>query len=79
MGLGVVVEGIEDEATWRRMTQLGADIGQGYWLSRPLRPEAVPDWMREGLVGLVVYDGDSEGLANLGEFREWRAAAVLAL
>jgi EAL domain-containing protein (putative c-di-GMP-specific phosphodiesterase class I) len=47
LGLGVVVEGIEDEATWRRMAELGADIGQGYWLSRPLRPEAIPDWMRE--------------------------------
>jgi EAL domain-containing protein (putative c-di-GMP-specific phosphodiesterase class I) len=47
LGLVVIVEGIEDEATWRRMAELGADIGQGYWLSRPLRPEAVPDWMRE--------------------------------
>jgi EAL domain-containing protein (putative c-di-GMP-specific phosphodiesterase class I) len=44
-GLGVVAEGIEDEATWRRMARLGCDIGQGYWLSRPLRSEAVRDWM----------------------------------
>jgi EAL domain-containing protein (putative c-di-GMP-specific phosphodiesterase class I) len=47
LGLGVVAEGIEDEATWRRMAALGCDIGQGYWLSRPLRPEALPDWIRD--------------------------------
>jgi EAL domain-containing protein (putative c-di-GMP-specific phosphodiesterase class I) len=45
LGLAVVAEGIEDEATWRRMAAIGCDIGQGYWLSRPLRPEAIPEWM----------------------------------
>ena len=45
-GLAVVAEGMEDEATWQRMATLGCDMGQGYWLSRPLRPEAVPDWIR---------------------------------
>ena len=44
--LGVVAEGIEDEPTWKRMAALGCDVGQGYWLSRPLRSEAVPEWMR---------------------------------
>jgi EAL domain-containing protein (putative c-di-GMP-specific phosphodiesterase class I) len=47
LGLGVVVEGIEDEATWQRMAQLGCDIGQGYWLSRPLRPESLSGWMNK--------------------------------
>ena len=46
-GLAVVAEGMEDEATWQRMATFGCDMGQGYWLSRPLRPEAVPDWIRE--------------------------------
>ena len=45
-GLAVVAEGMEDQATWQRMATLGCDMGQGYWLSRPLRPEAVPDWIR---------------------------------
>ena len=44
-GLAVVAEGMEDQATWQRMATLGCDMGQGYWLSRPLRPEAVPDWI----------------------------------
>lgn len=45
-GLAVVAEGMEDQATWQRMATLGCDMGQGYWLSRPLRPEALPDWIR---------------------------------
>jgi EAL domain-containing protein (putative c-di-GMP-specific phosphodiesterase class I) len=45
-GLAVVAEGIEDEATWKLMAALGCDVGQGYWLSRPLRSEVVLDWMR---------------------------------
>jgi EAL domain-containing protein (putative c-di-GMP-specific phosphodiesterase class I) len=44
-GLVVVAEGIEDETSWDRVREIGCDIGQGYWLSRPLRAEAVPDWM----------------------------------
>jgi EAL domain-containing protein (putative c-di-GMP-specific phosphodiesterase class I) len=46
LGLGVVAEGIEDEPTWTRLAALGCDVGQGYWLSRPLRAEAVAGWMR---------------------------------
>jgi EAL domain-containing protein (putative c-di-GMP-specific phosphodiesterase class I) len=45
-GLAVVAEGIEDAETWRRMAAIGCDVGQGYWLSRPLRPEVLAEWMR---------------------------------
>ena len=45
-GLAVVAEGIEDADTWRRMAAIGCDVGQGYWLSRPLRPEVLAEWMR---------------------------------
>jgi diguanylate cyclase len=36
LGLRVVAEGIEDEATWRRLRAVGCDAAQGYHLSRPL-------------------------------------------
>jgi diguanylate cyclase len=39
LGLRVVAEGIEDEATWRRLRDVGCDAAQGYHLSRP-RPAA---------------------------------------
>src|SRR5436190_12754423 len=36
LGLCVVAEGIEDEATWTRLRAVGCDAAQGYHLSRPL-------------------------------------------
>jgi len=36
LGLRVVAEGVEDEETWRRLAELGCDLAQGYYLSRPL-------------------------------------------
>jgi EAL domain-containing protein (putative c-di-GMP-specific phosphodiesterase class I)/GGDEF domain-containing protein len=36
VGLEVVAEGIEDEATLRMLEQMGCDIGQGYHLGRPV-------------------------------------------
>jgi len=36
LGQCVVAEGIENEATWRKLIQLGCDIGQGYHLGRPM-------------------------------------------
>jgi diguanylate cyclase len=38
LGLRVVAEGIEDEATWTRLRAVGCDAAQGYHLSRPLPP-----------------------------------------
>lgn len=38
-GLETVAEGIEDEATFRRLKALGCDIGQGFLWSKPLLPE----------------------------------------
>ncbi|MEO5699526.1 MAG: EAL domain-containing protein [Casimicrobiaceae bacterium] len=46
MGLSVVAEGVEDEATLDRLRALGCDMVQGYHLSRPMIPEDVPNWMR---------------------------------
>ncbi len=36
LGQTVVAEGIEDEATWLKLVQLGCDVGQGYHLGRPM-------------------------------------------
>ena len=47
MGLAVVAEGVEDEATFDRLRTLGCDMVQGYWLSRPLAATDVEPWMRE--------------------------------
>ncbi len=36
VGLEVVAEGIEDEGTLRALVDMGCDIGQGYYLGRPV-------------------------------------------
>jgi diguanylate cyclase (GGDEF)-like protein len=52
LGLRIVAEGVEDERTLMRLALLGADMAQGYHLSKPLPPEAFSDWMGQprGLV-----------------------------
>ena len=36
LGMRVVAEGVEDEATRERLAELGSDLIQGYHLSRPM-------------------------------------------
>jgi diguanylate cyclase (GGDEF)-like protein len=45
LGLTVVAEGVEDEATWRRLHQLGCDAAQGYYLSAPLSATDFQAWL----------------------------------
>jgi diguanylate cyclase (GGDEF)-like protein len=45
LGLEVVAEGVEDEATLERLAQLGCDRVQGYHISRPLSPDAFAYWL----------------------------------
>jgi EAL domain-containing protein (putative c-di-GMP-specific phosphodiesterase class I) len=46
LGLRSVVEGVEDAATAAEFVRLGADVLQGFHLSRPVPPEQVPDLLR---------------------------------
>ena len=41
----VVAEGIEDQEDWDFLAQLGCDIGQGYFIARPMPAAAVLDWL----------------------------------
>ena len=45
LGLSVVAEGVEDEATQRALAELGCDAAQGYYLSRPLPAPAFITWL----------------------------------
>ncbi len=42
MGLRVVAEGIEDAATLARLTELGCDLAQGDYISRPVPADELP-------------------------------------
>ncbi len=47
LGLNVVAEGVEDEATWRSLRRLGCTTAQGYLISRPMPAAEVEGWLSE--------------------------------
>jgi diguanylate cyclase (GGDEF)-like protein/PAS domain S-box-containing protein len=51
LGLSVVAEGIEDQASWDVLAQLGCDRGQGYFISKPLPAAELADWVRDSAWG----------------------------
>ena len=48
MGLKVVAEGVEDAFAQRLLRELGCDLVQGDYISRPLDPAEVPDFVAAG-------------------------------
>ncbi len=52
LGLEVVAEGVEDQTTWEHLAALGCDAAQGYYMSRPLAPDALTSWLSESPWGL---------------------------
>jgi diguanylate cyclase len=51
LGLRVVAEGVEQEATLNRLRELGCDESQGYLHARPLPAEELCGWLRRTSVG----------------------------
>jgi diguanylate cyclase (GGDEF)-like protein len=47
LGLTLVAEGIETEEVLRSLQSLGADIGQGYLISRPLTPQQLDEYLAQ--------------------------------
>ena len=45
LGLQVVAEGVENERVSNELTDLGCDLAQGFYSSRPMPPEEVVRWM----------------------------------
>src|SRR5690606_15444596 len=43
LGLRVVAEGVEDEATWRRLAEAGCHVGQGWFFARPMPADELLD------------------------------------
>jgi len=48
----VCAEGVEDEATWRMLTDMNCDLAQGYWISRPVPADKLISWLTESAWGL---------------------------
>ncbi len=47
LGLKVVAEGVENQATWDRLAALGCDVAQGYHISKPLPAGQFKEWLDE--------------------------------
>jgi len=45
LGLEVVAEGVETRETYDQLARLGCDTAQGFWLSRPLPPAELTEWL----------------------------------
>ena len=48
----VCAEGVEDEMTWRALGEMGCDLAQGYWISRPVPADKLLTWLTESSWGL---------------------------
>ena len=69
LGLRVIAEGVETAETWQRLSDLGCDAAQGYFLSRPHPADVVTDWLaaRDSIPVMRVVDGGrSRGGGDLG-------------
>lgn len=47
LGLTVVAEGVEDEATLERLTAFGCDKAQGYHIAKPMDAPAIERWLSD--------------------------------
>jgi diguanylate cyclase (GGDEF)-like protein len=47
LGLTVIAEGVEDQASWETLGLLGCDLAQGYYLSRPLPAAEFERWLHQ--------------------------------
>lgn len=47
LGLEVVAEGIENQATWNLLDSLGCDFAQGYYLNRPIPAAELTRWLQD--------------------------------
>ena len=53
LGKQVCAEGVEDEATWRMLKELGCDLAQGYWIARPMAAGDLMAWLTRTSWGLA--------------------------
>ena len=53
LGLKVVAEGVEDQASWDKLKGLGCDSAQGYYMSRPLPTKDFMDWLQKSQWGIL--------------------------
>lgn len=61
LGLQVVAEGVEDQETWDALANLGCEVSQGFYMSRPLCASDFTAWLHESQWGLEGGLADAAG------------------
>ena len=66
LGMNVVAEGVENEDVVRALLDLGCDVTQGFWFSRPMPADQVAPWLAAHRAGLRADRqlGEVAGLAS---------------
>jgi diguanylate cyclase (GGDEF)-like protein/PAS domain S-box-containing protein len=49
--LEVVAEGIENEQQYQLLKKFGCDLGQGYWIAKPMPKDKLVEWHRKRTLG----------------------------
>jgi diguanylate cyclase (GGDEF)-like protein/PAS domain S-box-containing protein len=63
LGKQVCAEGVEDEATWQRLSDMGCDLAQGFWISRPLPAAQFMRWLVDTSWGLKRPTSSTQSVA----------------
>ena len=56
LGLVSIAEGVESEAVFTRLEQLGCDMAQGYWIKAPVAESEITSWLSDSRWGVVPLD-----------------------
>ncbi len=57
LGMKVVAEGVETQAVWDKLSALGCDDAQGYYMSHPLTAEGFTEWLQKSPWGRKTPEG----------------------
>lgn len=52
LGKQVCAEGVENAETWRALAEMGCDLAQGYWISKPIPARTFLQWLVDTSWGL---------------------------
>lgn len=46
LGMQVIAEGVDSPTLLNKLEELGCDCAQGYFISKPMPPEAFNEWLK---------------------------------
>jgi EAL domain-containing protein (putative c-di-GMP-specific phosphodiesterase class I) len=61
LGLRMVAEGVEDQATWDALAAMGCELAQGYHLARPMPAAEATDWLAANRAGRFTMPAAERG------------------